>query len=50
MNFDLVFLTDSFFSKMKPSEFTSFIAFYIEVAMVNRIENANANANESPIC
>lgn len=46
MNFDLVFLTDSFFSKMKPSEFTSFIAFYIEVAMVNRIENGN----ESPIC
>ena len=46
MNFDLVFLTDSFFSKMKPSEFTSFLAFYIEVAMVNRIENGN----ESPIC
>ena len=46
MNFDLVFLTDSFFSKMKPSEFISFLAFHIEVAMVNRIENGN----ESQIC
>jgi hypothetical protein len=39
-------LTDSFFSKMKPSEFISFLAFHIEVVMGNRIENGN----ESPIC
>ena len=44
--FDLVFLTEFFFSKMKPSEFISFLAFHIEVAMVNRIENGN----ESQIC
>ena len=34
LNFDLVFLIDDLFSKMKPSVFISFLAFHIKVAMV----------------